>query len=102
MNTEWYDTSIQLPTEGQEVIGYNEKWIHPDFNPEGTRVCFMTIDNFNGLKDYNWTSAKWDNDQDSWHTHAKWCCDDNGGTDFEPTHWTPKPIFNQVISFDRR
>ena len=79
----WISVEDELPDDGIEVIGFSEKWIHPDFNPEGTRVCFMS----NG----EWISAKWNNDQDSWHTHAEWCCGDNGGKDFNPTHWQHKP-----------
>jgi len=33
-----------------EVIGYSEKWIDPDFNPRGTRVCFLNAD--------GWISSK--------------------------------------------
>ena len=84
LKKEWFLVSDQLPEDGVEVIGYSEKWIHPDFNPDGTRVCFIS----NGEE---WHSAKWDNDQDSWHTHAEWCCAESGGTDFNPTHWTYKP-----------
>lgn len=81
--SKWISVEKELPEDGEEVIGYSEKWIHPDFNPEGTRVCFINMD--------EWISAKWNNDQDSWHTHADWCCGDNGGQDFNPTHWQHKP-----------
>ena len=79
----WTPVESKPPEDGIEVIGYSEKWIHPDFNPEGTRVCF--------INEGDWHSAKWNNDQDSWHTHAEWCCKESGGTDFAPTHWTRKP-----------
>ena len=39
--------------DNQEVIGYNKKWIDPDYNPNGTRACFTT-DNAT----YGWQSAK--------------------------------------------
>lgn len=73
-----------LPPVGLEVIGYNEKWIDEDFNPFGTRVCY--IDDYG-----DWWSAKWDNDQDTWHTHTKFWCEN--GKDFSPTHWKYKPNF---------
>ncbi|MBX4188410.1 MAG: hypothetical protein KW793_04755 [Candidatus Doudnabacteria bacterium] len=83
----WTLVDVQLPEAGVEVIGQSDKWIHPDYNPDGTRVCFVDDQD-------EWVSAKWDNEQDSWHTHAKWCCEDHGGTDFNPTQWQPKPQFN--------
>lgn len=85
----WISVDNELPEDGIEVIGYSEKWIHPDFNTGGTRVCFIN----NG----EWNSAKWNNDQDSWHTHAEWCCRDNGGKHFEPTHWQEKPLFVKSV-----
>jgi len=69
------------PEDGLEVLGYSEKWVHPDFNKNGVRVCFQNND--------EWQSAKWDNDQDHWHTHAEWCCEN--GNNFNPTHWILKP-----------
>lgn len=82
-NHAWFDAS-NPPEDGVEVIGQSDKWKHPDFNPDGTRVCFIS--------EGEWVSAKWDNDQDSWHTHAKWCCEENGGKDFNPEKWTYKPV----------
>ncbi len=81
MIIKWIKTEDQLPKEGIEVIGYSKKWIHPDFNKNGTRICF--------INEGDWHSAKWDNNQDSWHTHAKWCCE--FGSDFAPTHWMAIP-----------
>lgn len=80
--TGWVSVKKRLPSNGVEVIGYSKEWIHPDFNPNGTRACFIDGDN-------NWTSAKWDNDQDYYHTHAQWRCDN--GDHFDPTHWQPLP-----------
>lgn len=79
----WIDLKTQLPPEGVEVLGYSPDWIHPDFNLKGVRVCFLSND--------EWHSSKWDNDQDCWHTHAKWCCEENGGRHFDPTHWMHLP-----------
>lgn len=47
-----------------EVIGYNEKWIDEDYNPNGTRICFYS-------KDYKyWTIAVWNNEQDCYSTRV--------------------------------
>jgi len=83
---EWISVNKKLPAIGVEVIGYSRKWIHSDFNSNGIRICFLGIDD-------EWSSAKWDNDQDSWHTHAKWRCENPEKDDFTPTHWQnlPKP-----------
>ncbi len=78
---EWILVSERIP-EYEEVLGYNEKWIDEDFNPDGIRICFPDGDG-------NWTSAKWNNEQDHYHTHAEWKCEQ--GKDFNPTHWRPKP-----------
>lgn len=52
-----------------EVIGFSERWIDEDFNPNGTRVCFKHDDG-------TWTSAKWidyldtySNDEEIFPTH---------------------------------
>lgn len=80
---EWICVQDRLPEDGVEVIGYSKDWVHPDFNTNGTRVCFVC--------EGEWRSAKWNNDQDSWHTHAEWCCKENGGINFDPTQWMPFP-----------
>ena len=51
-------------------IGYSKEWVHPDFNPDGLRECFVNGDN--GI-----TSARWSNDADQYIT-------DN---DSRPTHY---------------
>lgn len=60
---EWNKVSEKLPEAGVEVIGYSENWIDEDFNPKGTRVCY--------LDDFGWHSAKWDADQDDWNSVGK-------------------------------
>jgi len=42
-----------------EVIGYSPAWIHPDFNPKGTRVGFRNDDN-------TFTCARWNDEQDEY------------------------------------
>lgn len=39
---EWNKVSeVEIPF-GEEVIAFNEKWIDEDFNPNGTRVGFIS------------------------------------------------------------
>ena len=64
--------NVELPQE-IEVIGFNPEWIHEDFNPNGTRMCSFTED--------QWNSAEWDSDSDC-YVH----------TEQIPTHWLPLPL----------
>lgn len=82
---EWINVKDRLPETGIEVLGQSENWIHPDFNLKGIRICFL-----NEI-DSEWTSAKWNNDQDSWHTHANWRCESPEKQDFTPDYWMPLP-----------
>ncbi|MFH6945133.1 hypothetical protein [Flavobacterium sp. FlaQc-50] len=55
----WYELE-KFPLQQQDflkVLGHSEDWIHPDFNPDGTRECFI-----NG--DLGWTSARYVDHQD--------------------------------------
>lgn len=52
-------TADTRPPNGHEVIGYHPTWIHPDFNPEGTRICFINDEN-------EWHSAGWVDYQDTY------------------------------------
>ena len=56
--------NTELVPEGTEVIGYSAKWIDEDFNPKGTRACFL-----NG--DGTWVSAKWYDYQDTYQDDDK-------------------------------
>lgn len=80
-----------LPQTGIEVIGYNEKWIDEDFNPDGTRLCFLQDE-----EDNTWFSACWCNTQDHWQTlisgeDNKVYHPYNDNNSDAPTHWTEKP-----------
>ena len=33
----------QTPPEGVDVLFYNEKWIHPDFNEKGVRIGYVNM-----------------------------------------------------------
>lgn len=66
----WVDIESDLPPTGTMVDGFNEIWINEDFNPEGIRECFLNDEKY-------WTSAEWNNDQDTWDADSK----------FAPTHW---------------
>ena len=64
-----------MPPDCTVVLGYNEKWVDEDFEPEGIRECFYS----EAMGE--WNSAKWDNDQDHW-----W-----NDTETSPTHWMQRP-----------
>ena len=70
----WIPVSEKLPSAQQkEVIGYSPDWEDPDFNPNGTRVCFIFGDGT------QWCSAKWIDYQDCYVEDY----------DTKPTHWMP-------------
>lgn len=79
----WIITSKETPPPGTTILGYNEKWIDGDFNPEGIRECFMNDDN-------SWNSAYWDNDLDTW-------CND---METMPTHWMQRPLYPSPLPAD--
>lgn len=71
-------SDINLPDQGQRVLGYSRAWIDDDFNPEGVRECHRS-----GFDDcLIWTSSYWDNYFDRFQT------DDQTS----PTHWKPLPL----------
>ena len=56
---QWYSL-IDYPLEQEDflkLLGYSEEWIDEDFNPDGTRECFI-----NG--NLGWTSARYVDYQD--------------------------------------
>ena len=81
----------QKPPFGVEVITYHHEWIDEDFNPNGTRIGFLSDDGF--------TSAFWWDEQDCYETISKQYCESN--KDFyanhinntEPEFWSPIPKF---------
>lgn len=72
---EWIKTSEKAPKIGYEVLGKSTKWVHPDFNPRGIRICFH--DDLSG-----WVSSKWDNCGDTY---------ENGKEGQVPEFWRPLP-----------
>lgn len=72
-------TDDNLPDEGVEVIGFTREWIDEDYNPRGTRVCFLDGDG-------NWCSSKWNNTHDVYNTIYSY--DDD---DIVPTHYMKIP-----------
>ena len=66
------------PRDGTVFLGYSEEWIDADFCPDGIRECFL---NGGPGPDGIWTSAKWDNCNDTW-----WPDEET-----KPTHWMPLP-----------
>ncbi len=80
----WINVEDRLPDGHSElrqneiqVLGYNEEWIHPDFNPLGIRMCAYCKD----WDDNQWRSPMWIDSQDSYIT-------DNLSS---PTKWRPLP-----------
>lgn len=56
-----YKRIEELGVFNEELIGFNELWIDPDFNPNGTRLAFQTDGG-----DLGWCSLRWNNSQESW------------------------------------
>lgn len=85
----WINYKEEKPPFGVEVIAYHHEWIDEDFNPNGTRIGFLSDDGF--------TSAFWWDYQDSYLTINKSICEEN--KDFyvnhidntEPEFWMPIP-----------
>jgi hypothetical protein len=69
MNT-WTPTSTTpITQEFGEVMGFHPDWVHPDWNPNGTRIGFLNgDDHFNTAKwcDYH---DKYENDEGKMPTH---------------------------------
>lgn len=80
----WEDAVTNPPPPLTVVLGYNEKWIDEDFEPEGIRECFMSDDG-------EWNSAVWDNDQDNWHNESTWGDKGHPWVGVAPTHWMQRP-----------
>jgi hypothetical protein len=78
-NAEWHSVlKDDMPEEGVDVIGYNEKWVDDDFNPKGIRMCIL-MDEGDLIMDPlpgEWLSAKWCPGRDNFV-----------GSSTAPTHW---------------
>ena len=72
----WLKYKDKKPEVGVEVIAFNSKWIDEDFNPNGTRIGFLSDDGF--------TSAFWWDYQDCYETISKIHCE--GNKDFYRSH----------------
>lgn len=81
----------QKPPFGVEVIAYHHKWVDEDFNPNGTRIGFLSDEGF--------TSAFWWDEQDCYETISKENCEsdedfyENHIDNTEPEFWFPIPRF---------
>ena len=81
----------QKPPFGVEVIAYHHKWVDEDFNPNGTRIGFLSDEGF--------TSAFWWDEQDCYETISKEICESdedfykNHIDNTEPEFWLPIPKF---------
>lgn len=61
MDNIWFSVEDRPLQVGEEVIGYNPKWIDEDFNPNGTRIGFL-------MDGIGFCSAKWNNEDDCYDT----------------------------------
>ena len=90
----WINYKEEKPPFGVEVIAYHHKWVDEDFNPNGTRIGFLSDDGF--------ISAFWWDNQDCYETISKPHC--NSNNDFykrhidntEPEFWFPIPRFPKL------
>lgn len=93
---DWFKVIETPPEQGVEIIGFSKEWIDEDFNPEGTRICYMQDLLIGGLDEnpeHIWSSAAWCNTCDEWHTVNS----DDEIVEGQlprtpPTHWRPKPL----------
>jgi hypothetical protein len=67
-------TSERLPEPCVPVIGFSDRWVHQDYNPQGFRECFRKDEG-------TWISAAWNNTHDCYDTE-----EDEG-----PTFWQNYP-----------
>ena len=96
LNNMYINYQEQKPPFGVEVIAYHHKWVDEDFNPNGTRIGFLSDDGF--------TSAFWWDYQDCYETISKLHCESN--KDFyknhidntEPEFWFPIPKFSKPLN----
>ena len=65
----WINYKEEKPPFGVEVIAYHHKWFDEDFNPNGTRIGFLSDDGF--------ISAFWWDEQDCYETGSKQQCERN-------------------------
>ena len=86
---EWINYKEEKPTLGVEVMAYHHKWVDEDFNPNGTRIGFLSDDGF--------ISAYWWDEQDCYETISKEICEsdedfyENHIDNTEPEFWCPMP-----------
>lgn len=94
---EWFNSEDRLPDPDKtkradeiEVIGYHPKWVHPDFNPQGIRVCFYN-------PDHGWYSAFWCNDHDCYHTASTDTVEGLYHEMVAPEKWAHRPNAVEII-----
>ena len=94
LNNQWINCKEEEPPFGVEVIAYHHKWVDEDFNPNGTRVGFLSDEGF--------ISAFWWDYQDCYETISKSHCESNRNfyrshlDNTEPEFWLPIPKFPEL------
>ena len=94
LNNQWINCKEEEPPFGVEVIAYHHKWLDEDFNPNGTRIGFLSDEGFR--------SAFWWDYQDCDETISKSHCESNRNfyrshlDNTEPEFWLPIPKFPEL------
>ena len=99
------------PPVNTEVLGYNKKWIHPDFNPDGIRIGYLTdFGNFVSAvyesendtytycseegDDYEYSQVQKDGTKKTWYNGEEG--ETEGYRPNMPTHFMYIPKFNEI------
>lgn len=88
----WKNYKADPPELDKEIIGFNPNWINEEFNPNGTRLGFLSENGF--------ISAHWWNMQDTYITISKSEIESEGKIfskklkdNIDPTYWIEIPSF---------
>jgi len=68
----WIPVGEQTPPEGEDVLFFNLKWIHPDFNIKGVRIGYLNMNIYHTAKCY-----------DDIYSHSE----SDEPNEVKPTHW---------------
>lgn len=92
LNNQCINYREQKPPLGVEVIAFNRKWVDEDFNPNGTRIGFLSEND-------DFTSVYWWDEQDCYETINKSNCENDiifhkiPIDNIEPEFWAYIPKF---------
>lgn len=89
LNQKWHKYEEgSYPPDDVDVIAYNKKWVHPNWNPKGIRIGFKEEDRFysaqwSGDSDYTTYCYTEDSDYSDYYNHSE-----------KPEYWTEIPELN--------